>query len=321
MSVSLRGPERSLLVGNLVQFRRDPLSFIGSCARHYGDVVLLRFLNKRVVLLNNPEWIEEVLVTKSRNFREAIGYRTPFMRRLYGQGLLTSEGEFWTRQRKLSQPAFHRDRIATCANWVMHFTQGALEKWIGDEIRPIHRDMTRLTTKVVTKSLFNSDVSKEIENLDFAVVMKKWTEQWSGLRLLLLIVPMQSSRRFKRAIRELDNFIYRVIRERRTGDIDPGDLLSTLLTVRDEEDGTGMNDEQLRDELVTLLIAGLDTPALALSWSFYLLAKNPDAQDRLAKETHQVLGRRAPALSDLPKLRYAEAVIKETSRLPSGVLA
>jgi cytochrome P450 len=132
MSVSLRGPERSLLVGNLVQFRRDPLSFIGSCARHYGDVVLLRFLNKRVVLLNNPEWIEEVLVTKSRNFRKAIGYRTPFMRRLYGQGLLTSDGEFWTRQRKLSQPAFHRDRIATCANWVMHFTQGALEKWIGD---------------------------------------------------------------------------------------------------------------------------------------------------------------------------------------------
>jgi cytochrome P450 len=181
--------------------------------------------------------------------------------------------------------------------------------------------MTRLTTKVVTKSLFNSDVSKEIGNLDFAVVMKKWTEQWSGLRLLLLIVPMQSSRRFKRAIRELDNFIYRVIRERRTGDIDPGDLLSTLLTLRDEEDGTGMNDEQLRDELVTLLIAGLDTPALALSWSFYLLAKNPDAQDRLAKETHQVLGQRAPALADLPKLRYAEAVIKETSRLPSGVLA
>lgn len=320
MKVNRRSPRATWLGGHLGSFGRDPLGFLESTARDYGDVVPLRFFNQPVILLNDASLIEEVLATKSKSFRKTIGYRTPFMRRLFGQGLLTSEGEFWTRQRRLAQPAFHRDRINTYARWIVEFASRALDSWAAAETRPIHRDMMRLTTEVVVKSLFNSGVPREIENLDnaSAVVMKKFTEQWSGLRMLLLLLPTRSSRQFERVMGELDQYIHGLIQERRVSGLDTGDLLSMLLKVRDD-DGTGMSDRQLRDELVTLMVAGLDTTALALSWSFYLLARHPHIQQRLVDETREALGGRPPEMADMPRLKMAEAVIKETMRLyPPG---
>ena len=152
------GPKGSFFLGNLQEFGRDPLGFLERCVRDYGDFVHLRFLNRPVCLLNNPADIEYVLTANSRNFRKTLGYRTPFMRRLFGQGLLTSEGELWLRQRRLAQPAVHRDRIATYATTIVEFTERLLATWQTGETRALHRDMLRLTTEVVVQSLFHSDV-------------------------------------------------------------------------------------------------------------------------------------------------------------------
>jgi len=316
------GPKGSFFLGNLQEFGRDPLGFLERCVRDYGDFVPLRFLNRPVCLLNNPADIEYVLTANSRNFRKTLGYRTPFMRRLFGQGLLTSEGDLWLRQRRLAQPAFHRDRIATYATTIVEFTERFLTTWQAGEMRAIHRDMMRLTTEVVVQSLFHSDVPSEIENMnnESVVVLEHFTKQWSVWRLFSSLLPSPGKRRFEQLVRRLDEFIYGVIRERRASGKDAGDLLSMLLQARDEH-GQGMNDRQLRDELTTLILAGLDTTALALSWAFYLLSQNLAAADKLFAELQTVLAGRTPRFTDLPQLRYTEMIVKETMRLyPSAWL-
>src|SRR5258705_354256 len=155
---ALKGPKGSFLLGHLLEFGRDPLAMMERCAQEFGDFVPLRFLGRPVLFINDAAAIEQVLVSQSRNFRKTIGYRTPFMRRLFGQGLLTSEGEFWTRQRRLSQPAFHRDRIASYAGTIVEFTGKLIDSWQPGETRNIHEDMMRLTTQVVTRTLFDSPV-------------------------------------------------------------------------------------------------------------------------------------------------------------------
>ena len=312
----LTGPKGALLLGNLVQFGRDPLGFLEQCVHAHGDFVPIRFLNRTAFILNDPAHIEFVLATQARNFRKTIGYRTPFMRRLFGEGLLTSEGEHWTRQRRLAQPAFHRDRVATYARTIVEFTEEMCATWKHGETREIHNDMMRLTTRVVTKTLFNSPVPQEIDELSAAstVVMERFTRQWKWHRLFLALFPALGSRRFEQVVRRLDAFIYGLVRERRASGRDAGDLLSMLLQARDE-DGTGMTDGQVRDELITLMLAGLDTTALTLSWAFYLLSQNPAAVATLEEELATVLGDRAPGFADLPQLAYAELVVKETMRL------
>src|SRR5262245_42248155 len=148
MAQTIHAPKGSLFLGNLADFGRDPLGFLTRCARDYGDFVPLRFFNRPVCLLNDPAHIEFVLSTNSRNFRKTLGYRTPFMRRLFGQGLLTSEGDLWLRQRRLAQPAFHRDRIAGYASTIVEFAERMLLSWKIGETREIHQDMMRLTTEV-----------------------------------------------------------------------------------------------------------------------------------------------------------------------------
>ncbi len=310
------GPKASFIWGHLPEFGRDPLRFLERCARDYGDFVPLRFVNKPVCLLNTPEHIEYVLTTHNRNFRKTLGYRTPFMRRLFGQGLLTSEGEFWVRQRRLAQPAFHRDRIATYAGIIVEFAERRMAAWQAGETRDIHRDLMRLTTEVVTKTLFNADVPREIDDLGnaSAVVMERFTTQWSGWRILASVLPTPGAWRFERVMRRLDEFIYRLLRERRAGGKDAGDLLSMLLLARDEA-GNGMSDRQLRDELTTLMVAGLDTTALALSWAFYLLSQHPAAESELFAEVQSVLNGRPPCFADLPQLVFTERVVKESLRL------
>jgi cytochrome P450 len=244
------------------------------------------------------------------------------MRRLFGEGLLTNEGEHWVRQRRLAQPAFHRDRIATYASIIVESAGQMVATWQAGETRQIHTDMMRLTTQVVTKTLFNSPVPPEIDRLNEAstVVMERFTRQWKWYRILLNFFPAIGSRRFEEVMCRLDEFIYGLIHERRASGRDAGDLLSMLLQARDE-DGSAMSDKQLRDELITLMVAGLDTTALALSWAFYLLSKNPAVVVALEAELDNVLSGRTPGFADLQRLTCAEMIIKETMRLyPSAWL-
>jgi cytochrome P450 len=316
----LAGPKGSWLTGNLTDFGRDPLGFLEKCARDYGDFVPVRFLHQKIYLINDPSHIEDVLTTQARSFRKTLGYRTPVMRRIFGVGLVTSEGEHWVRQRRLAQPAFHRDRIATYAKSIVGFTEEMIATWKDGETRDIHYEMMQMTVGVVTKTLFNSAVSPELNDViaSSTVVMERFTTQWKWYRALFGLLPSVMSWRFSRGMRRLDDFIYSLIRERRASGKDEGDLLSMLLQAR-YEDGSQMSDEQLRDELTTLMVAGMDTTALALSWAFYLLSQNPESIPPLHEELKRVLGGRAPGFADLPQLSYTEMVVKETMRLYPSV--
>ncbi len=309
-------PKGSWLFGNLPEFGADPLNFLERCARDHGDFVPLRFVRRRVNFINRPEDIEMVLSTQARNFQKTLGYRTPFMRRLLGEGLITSEGELWLKQRRLAQPAFHRERIASYASVIVEFAERACAPWRAGETREIHRELMHVTTQVVVRTLFNSEVPREIDDLGTAskAVMERFATQFKPFRLLLLLLPSSSQRRFRRVMDNLDAYIYGLIRARRASGKDTGDLLSMLLQARDE-DGRGMNDRQLRDELVTLMVAGLDTTALALTWTFYLLSRHPEVDARLRTELKSALGGRSPTFGDLPKLSFTERVVKEAMRL------
>ena len=164
-AIALAGPKGSFLLGNLAAFRESPLRFLERCAHDFGDFVPLRFLHRRVFLVNDPASIESILTTQARKFRKTVGYRTPFMRRLFGQGLLTSEGALWTRQRRLAQPAFHRERIDGYAQITVRFAQDMLAGWADGSIRDVHEDVLKLTTRVVVKTLFNADVPPAIAQL------------------------------------------------------------------------------------------------------------------------------------------------------------
>jgi cytochrome P450 len=308
-------PKARFLIGHLLEMRQDHLGFVTESARNHGDFVPLQFGRRPVYLLSHPSYVEEVLVTQHRNFAKGYFYR--ILEPLLGNGLVTSEGEFWLRQRRLAQPAFHRGRINAYAEIMVEYSQALLADWRNGDVRDVHEDMMRLTLRIVGKTLFDADVESEAPDVarELTSSLAELSNQMVGPEFLLPArIPTPSRRRLQRAIRRLDPLVYRMIAERRTSGVDKGDLLSMLLRAQDE-DGSRMTDRQLRDEAMTIVLAGHETTALALSWAWYLLSEHPDAQARLAEELDDVLGGRDPTIDDVARLRYADAVIMETMRL------
>jgi cytochrome P450 len=320
------GPRGLPVLGSVVHFRRDPLNFLLEMRARYGDFVRFRILGKPATLVNDPEAIKELLVTKHRNFIKSRGLQRT--KSLLGEGLLTSEGEYHLRQRRLVQPAFHRQRIASYAADMVRLAGDASTRW--EQLPPgeqvdIAEEMTRLTLAIVAKTLFDADVEEEApeikEALDVAVRMffnmvLPFTEYLENL-------PLPSMLRLKQARLRLDETIYRIIRERRESGEDHGDLLSMLLMAQDEEgDGSGMTDKQVRDEAMTLFLAGHETTANALSWAWYLLARHPEVEARLHEELDAVLQGRLPTFEDLEHLSYTRMVLSESMRLypPAWIL-
>lgn len=307
------GPNAKKWRGNYKEFRRDPLEFMMRVAREHGDVVGIRYYKYRVFIFNHPDDIEAVLVTHNKKFIKGRALRAN--KRIFGEGLLTSEGDAWLRQRRLTQPAFHRARIATYADTMVRFTQQAVKGWSDGESRNVHEEMMRLTLAIVAKTLFDADVAREAEEIGKAleVVMQVNTDP----RRLLFVpawLPTPANLAMKRAVHRLDGVIYRIISERRATAHEAGDLLSLLLDAKDE-DGSGMSDRQLRDEAVTLFLAGHETTAITLSWTWWLLAQHPEIEAKLHAELAGVLGGREPTFDDLPRLRYLEMVLSESLRL------
>ena len=292
----------------------DTIGYLTKCAREYGDIVFFRFLGVPACYLNRPDYIESVLVTQSGNFVKSKDYRA--MRRVLGNGLLLSEGEFWRRQRKLIQPAFHQARIASYAEIMVGYTHRMLESWSDGQTLDIHEAMMRLTLGIVAKTLFDADVSREAEDVDAAlsVLMGKFLRQ-AGLALLLPVwVPLPTSQLLKRAVGRLDKVIYGIIEQRRASGQMSGDLLSEFLQVQDDE-GVGMTDRQLHDEIMTLFLAGHETTANVLSWTWLLLGQNPEVEEKLIEELRSVLGGRVPTPADLPRLAYTDTVLRESMRM------
>jgi cytochrome P450 len=299
------GPKGHWLTGNLPQFARDRLGFLTDCARRYGDCVALRLGPKRILLLSHPDLIEEVLVTQNRRFRKHFALRRT--RRTLGNGLLTSEGDFWRRQRRLAQPAFHRDRIAAYGQVMVEYAERMLRTWADGQRRDAQADMMQLTLEIVTKTLFDADIASESAGIASAMetLMESFTDRVSRLVRLPVWLPVPANVRFRRAMRQVEAILSGIIaRRRRTGE-DHGDLLSMLLHAQDTEgDGTGMTDRQLRDEVVTLFMAGHETTANTLAWVWTLHA-----------ELDAVLAGRPPMVADLPRLPYAEWVVTEALRV------
>lgn len=311
-----QGPKGGLVMGNMREFNRDTLGFIERCAREFGDIVQTRFLYVPALFLFNPDHIEYVLASGSKNFIKAESLRSPFFSRLVGNGLVTSEGDFWRRQRRLAQPAFHRDRVNAYGETMVAFTERMLEGWRGGQTLDVHDEMMRLTQAIVVKTLFSADVSGEADRVGEAlrVIVQPFASQATLKWILDNRLPTPGHLRFNRAVKEVDSVVYRFIAERRASGEDTGDLLSMLLRAQDE-DGSVMTDKQLRDEVMTLFLAGHETTALVMTWAWHLLALWPEAEERLAAELDEVLGGRAPTVEDLPRLRYCEWIVKESMRL------
>src|SRR5712692_5711704 len=306
------GPPASR-AGSFKNYSRDPLSFLTAISREYGDIVTMSFYKFRVYYVSHPDYIEEVLVNQARKFIKGRILRAN--KGLFGNGLLTSEGDFWLRQRRLAQPAFHRARIAAYGETMVRFTERLIEGWRDGETRDIHAEMMRLTLQIVAKTLFDAHVDGDVQQVGHALeAIMEFNSDFRRLILTPSWLPTLRNLRAALAIRRLNKIIYRIIDQRRAAGGDAGDLLSMLLHAQDE-DGSRMTDRQLRDEVITLFLAGHETTALALSWTWWLLAQNPQAEAKLYAELDAVLAGRSPTLEDLPKLRYTDHVISESMRL------
>jgi cytochrome P450 len=308
------GPRGHWLSGNLPEFRRARLDFLTHCARTYGDVARLRFAHRRILLISHPDLIEEVLVANSRHFIKHFALRLNPL--VLGKGLLTSEGDFWLRQRRLIQPVFVRSRIAGYAPAMVAAARRVTASWQSGEHRDIMVEMMRLTLAIAAKTLFDADVDDAAQDIVAAlqILQDSFINRFGAMLPLPIWLPTPGNVRLRRAVRRLDDILFGFIRQRRAQNIDRGDLLSLLLNARDEE-GSGMTDRQVRDEAMTLFLAGHETTALALSWTWYLLAQHPDVEEKLAAEVRQIVGARDPTVEDCPRLQYTEAVVLESMRL------
>ena len=300
------------LLGSASEIQRDPLGFLLRTQK-LGEVVRLRFLFSPAYLISHPESIKYVLQEHARNYNKDLITYTMFQPFL-GQGLLTNDGPSWLHQRRLIQPAFHRKRLTTYGTLMTEATVAMLERWQAGSERgtplQIEEEMMRLTLQIVGQALFSLDLSQETSTVGPAVTtVLKLFGDYVFRPFPPLSVPTPRNRRMQLAIHALDQMVYRMIAERRTLQTDTGDLLSMLLLAQDEETGQGMNDRQVRDEILTLLLAGHETTANTLTWTWYLLSQSPEIERRLHAGVNEVLGGRVPTAQDLPNLKYTRMVI------------
>jgi cytochrome P450 len=303
----------------LLTLRRDRLSFLLKLKQEHGDVVRFQIATQPIWLLSHPDHIRDVLVVNQKKFMKGRGIQ--MMKKLLGEGLLTSEGEFHLRQRRLVQPAFHRQRVASYAASMVEDARKLRERWAAlpaGEAVDMSQEMMRLTLVIAGKTLFDADVEEEASEIgqalnDTMTVAERIPNPLAGI---LALLPLPSNRRFEKARQRLDDVIYKIIRERRASKVDRGDFLSMLLLAQDEEGGTGgMTDKQVRDEALTIFLAGHETTATGLTWTWYLLSQHPEVEAKLHAEIDSVLQGRLPTFEDLPKLRYTEMVFAEAMRL------
>ena len=308
------GPPAFYGVRNIVRFANNQLELLRDLADRYGDVVEMKVLGKPWFMINHPDDIETAIVKNAR-IMGRDDY-TDVLQRALGLGLLTSDGELWKRQRRLMSQAFTPKRIAGYGAAMVAVTDRGLAPLRDGEKVNLHQEMSRITMEVVAEVLFGASVSPE----DVATVRESmetvnefFANSPEAIFKLKAWVPTPRNLRMNAAVKELDRLIYRIIKSRRAGE-QRDDLLGTLLAALDDE-GTGMTDKQLRDESITLFLAGHETTALALAHTFYLLSKHPEVERRLFDELSSVLGGRLPTAEDVRRLPYTERVIKESMRL------
>jgi cytochrome P450 len=302
----------------LPNLRANPIRTFLDAADRYGDIVHMKAGPYHGFLVSDPAHIRHVLQDNARNYHKSPLYDR--LRDNLGNGLLTSEDAFWLRQRRLAQPAFHRQRIQAMADAMVGCTAQMLERWdaiasAGDTIDLVEA-MMGLTQAIIVRTMFSTDLgaATEIVNRTWPIINRRIGETFWATKLETTL-PLPVNRRFWRALGELDALVYRIIADRRRGARDEPDLLSMLLSARDEETGARMTDEQLRNEVMTMLLAGHETTSLALSWTYYLLARHPDVERAMVDEIDRVVGGRRPSFADLEQLVRTRRTIEESLRL------
>lgn len=300
--------------GHFRSFMKDRLGFLTRLSK-LGDITSFKMGSQQAFFINHPDMIRDVLVTNHAKFEKGRALKQA--KKLLGEGLLTSEGKFHLRQRRMIQPAFHRQRINNYAVSMIEFAEKMSNKWNDGEEGDISKEMMHLTLQIVGKTLFSANVEDDADEVGKA--MTDLVELFDYLMLpfaqLLAKLPLPHSKRFRNAKATLDSLIYAIIDERRKSGEDKGDLLSMLLLAQDEDDGGQMTDEQIRDECLTLFLAGHETTANALTWTFYLLSQNPKVEAKFHEEVDAVLGERTATPEDYQKLKYTEAILAESMRL------
>jgi cytochrome P450 len=300
------------VVGKLLDFRRDRLALFVECAAA-GDIVSFPMVHRKIWCISSPELVHELLVAEEAGFIKAPGLSI-YGKKLLGDGLLTAEKEVHRRKRKLLAPAFAAKRIAGYGAAMAAAADRAAARWRPGGLIDVADEMMRLTLAIVGKTLFDA----EIEG-DAAVVGEALTEAMEFMiDSITLPLPMQwplpRNRRMRAAVGRLDDIVYRIIAERRAAPGDRGDVLSIMLEARDD-DGSGLTDRDVRDEIMTLMLAGHETTANALAWTWYLLSQHPDAEARLLAEVDAAIGDRLPTVEDLPRMPWTLQVIEEAMRL------
>lgn len=307
----LRG---TTLLGVAREFRRDPLAFLEDVRAQHGDIVRMRFGPRWGYLFNTPETVKELLVDKAGFFHKGMVLQRS--KPVLGEGLLTSEGQFHLRQRRLIQPAFHREKIAHYAQIMAEQSVRTAQRWQAGEVVDLSQEMMRLTLAIVGQTLFRADVENDAPEVGRALteLFKTFEQMLRPSYFFRNLLPLPDTLRRRRSIRQLDDIIYRIIGERRaeSGSEDADDLLSLL--IRAQEGEYSMTDKQVRDEALTLFLAGHETTAVALSWTWFLLDRNPHIREELEAELDRAL-QADPTFDDVPRLPYTEMVIAESMRL------
>ncbi|MFB6135396.1 MAG: cytochrome P450 [Halobacteriaceae archaeon] len=305
------GPDGLPVLGNQLAFVRDPYGFMTRTAREYGDIAQWEELDGPVYQLNHPDYVEHVLVQQNQRYIKGTAFQN-VLRPITGNGILNSEGEVWRRHRHLVQPAFHPDRIENYAGMMTDEAAALLETWTDGETRPIHEDTMGVTLRIVARALFGLDIDEHVETIGSA--LEEFMDATENLTNFLLPpgVPTPSRMRIRRARERLDRVVTEMLERRRA---DPGeeDVISMLLDAGEE--GAGLSPDQIRDEVVTLLLAGHETTALSLTLTAYVLSQHPVVEAKLVAELEEVLGGRTPTMADLDDLTYTEQVVTESMRL------
>lgn len=303
----------------------SPILLFEHLQRTYGSIAHYRFMGTPIVFINDPEYIREILINQAPAFVKERTVRR--MKVLLGEGLITSDDPVHIRQRRIVAPAFHRQRIAAYADQIVASAAAHRDGWQPGETIDISAAMMSLSLEIIARTLFNTEVTDDIRRINEEVntIMDLYNFLVIFPRLeSFLHLPIPGVIKFRRSRSRLDAVVNRLIREHRAAGIDKGDLLSMLIASRDDQATTtenqqGMSDEQIRDEVLTIFLAGYETVANALTWTWYLLSQNPEAEGKLHTELDAVLGTaseaRLPTLADYPNLRYTEQVFAESMRL------
>lgn len=307
------GPRGKPFIGMIPEMMGDMLGMFMDMTREYGGVVQFKLFGKPYLLVTNPDYVKHILQDNYRNYIRGRSVETG--RVLLGDGLPLTDGDFWLRERRLMQPAFHRQRLFGLVEKMTEAIAARLDGWKTVNEVEIESEMSQLTLTIIIQAMFSARASGRIQDLAEAFKTASKFMLWRSQQMWAppLWIPVPKNAAYNKALKTLNDIVYPLIEEARKNPAN--DLLDMLLEARDEQTGEGMTDRQVRDEVVTIFFAGHETSAASMTWMFYLLSQHSDVEMKLRKEITEVLGSRTPTFADLPKLTYTQKVIQETLRL------